>query len=237
MLRGSDVTGIAIIIPDESTNERTKNWILDTQASRLLGFLVTPGGWVGGARVILWEHIRSISSRSIQAAKISPIIEFSTIAEAKRSLEKPPRIMGLEVMTRQGKNLGQVSDFYFDETNGSLLGLETSFEPESETDSDRSFIPIFTSIEPADGVIVVTPETVVAMRENDTQKHYFDPEESAEAQLAKALGYRVTCDVRDGNEFIIAAVGQVVTDNVIDAARASGQEIPLLQSVGITPNH
>jgi uncharacterized protein YrrD len=58
----------------------------------------------------------------------------------------------------------------------------------------------------------------------------------ARVTVDQAKGRRVQQMVRDNNGFIIAAPGQIVTDTVIDRAKAHRQEAALLNAVGLQPS-
>ncbi len=126
MLKGTEIIGLPVIMETPGGDERIANWILDTDTGHLVGFLITQGGWRGGARILLWEDVRYLSTRSLKTEQRSPVLEVSRVMNVKRILEDQPQIIGLEVITRHGEHLGTILDFCFDEVSGELLGLITS---------------------------------------------------------------------------------------------------------------
>jgi uncharacterized protein YrrD len=58
----------------------------------------------------------------------------------------------------------------------------------------------------------------------------------ARVSVDQAKGRRIQQMVRDGNGFIIAAPGQIVTDTVVERAKVHHQESALLSAVGLQPS-
>lgn len=54
--------------------------------------------------------------------------------------------------------------------------------------------------------------------------------------IEQTLGRRIQQEVRTGDGTVIAAVGQIVTEPVIDRAKAKHQEAALMTAVGLTPS-
>ena len=158
MLKGSDTVGIPITVPNQKTDEKLEDWILDLRTNKVLGFVVTRGGWQGGTRILLWENVASISKDSLVTAPCSPIIEINKIIQVKKVMENPVRVIGLEVITRSGDYVGQVRDFYFDENSGTLLRLITSAPKNANSDGDYTFVPVFEPLRITNHLIVATRE-------------------------------------------------------------------------------
>lgn len=169
MRKSSDVIGTPIVLPQEQRGERIIDWILDLSANRLLGFVVTRGGWSGGARILLWENIRQLSDQAVVSASVSPIIEIAKIMRVKQVLERRQPLIGLDVITRNGKLLGKVVDFYFDEEDGTLIGLATALQTALDNGkATYAYVPILEPLSITNGFIVASPAMLKASHSMDT---------------------------------------------------------------------
>lgn len=234
MLRASDIIDMSLVVSDKKSVDRIKDWILDVQNNQLVGFLISRGGWLGGARILLWDDITSVSPRSLITDNRSPVIEIGKVLQVKAVLENPKRLVELELLTRQGRRLGQIIDFYFEESNGVVIGLAVANEGGQDGKISHTFVPVDGPLDFVDGVVLATPEmTASACEEGKSEISDFDPKAKPETQVKSTIGHRAQYDVRDGENFIIAAAGQLVTDNIIKKVRKAHQEVALLQAVGL----
>jgi len=233
MLRGHDTIGVPVSLPDGQVIERTSNWIIDIQTNQLLGFVVAGGGWSGGAEILLWKDIHKITPTSLDAASQAPIIEIGSVLKAKQALERSTHLIGLEVVLRSGENLGEISDFFFDASSGRVIGLDASYPAGMLTSTGHVFIPINSPLYIVNDIVILQRNAVAKLDAGNAPNRYMDPYKSLEAQIDVALGHRLMHDVRDEQGYILAALGQIVTREIIKTARSKNQEIELLKAVGL----
>jgi len=236
MLRGSDFIGIPLtfrVDNGKEVSERVKDWIFDIQANQLLGFLISRGGWTGGARVLMWQNVHSVTPGSIEIEYCSPVIDISRVMRIKRVLESRTRLIGTEVISRQGENLGEIIDVYFDEDSGRLCALATSGGMFADEHFYPTFVPVFRPLKIINGVAVATREMVEGTQDNGVEPAPFNPGDDLAGQIKATVGHRVRYNVRDDRALLVAAADQIVTNQIIDEARRANREEDLLRAVGL----
>lgn len=177
MIKGSDIIGVPIVSLANGDGERVSNWIVDTQTNRILGFLVAQGGWSGSAKVLLWENVESISADGLQVDNSSPIIEISKVMKVKQVLEEQTRLIGLDVITQQGRHLGKVMDLFFNEQNGAVSGLAVSGHDENDGLVAMHFIPVDGTLNIINNFIIITTEMLDAVQPISMPYSGFNPED------------------------------------------------------------
>ena len=232
MLKGSDVIGIPIRLLDsaEATGERVQNWILDTDMHEVLGFLVAQGGWAGSARVLLWENIESITPQHMVTACRTPIIEIGQVMKVKHALENQQTIIGLHIVTRSNENLGQIVDLYFDETDGTVRGFATVDGRYANNGFSSIFIPVSRTFEQVHNMLLVENAVVQQIRPASDDRS----DGATGYSIEDARGRRSDRAVRSDEGTIIVATGQIVTDDIIRAARQADRADELLDAVGLS---
>ena len=208
MLSGKGMIDIPIVMSGEqATGEHVYDWIFDNRNNQLIGFLVDPGGWLGGARVLAWENIKRVTPETVMVNLISPIIRLDHILAISQILKDDANITGLPLYTFHSNQLGNIADLYFDEITGTVLGyavLESPFAPDT---LNEFFVPAVEPLQLIDGTAFITDETI--------------------------LGLRVRQAVRTDDGFLVAATGQIITREVLDRAIAADKSRVLLEAVGL----
>lgn len=232
MLRGSDIIGIPVSFSGENVNERIANSILDLQTNEMVGFLLTEGGWAGGARILLWDSIGRISRNSLHVSPVLPVIDIGGVMRAKYILEDKIQVIGLQVITRQGQLLGEILDFYFDEVDGKILGFDVS---DGVIERNFVFIPTKEPLKIVNGFVIPTNAILSEIYMEGSSFMNLNMDLNPKEQLGEAVGHRVQYDVRDDEEYIIAARDQMVTESILKATREAHQELEMLQATGLLP--
>jgi uncharacterized protein YrrD len=232
MLRRSDVIGVPIFVSGKRTGERIADWILDIKTNQVIGFMVSQGGWAGGSRILLWENVQSIEPHSVESEYRSPVLEMGKILHIKKVLETYVELIGLNVITKQNRPLGEVKDVYFDNQSGAIKGLAMSSD-DATFDDFKAYIPVNGPLKVTNGFILITQDMLNATAENGSASTTLDPDLEVEEQIEKAIGNRVQRELRDKEGNIIAAIDQIVTRDVVDTARNTKHEQALLKAVGL----
>ncbi len=166
MRKGKDIIGKPIIAYD--TGEKTNNiidLIFDQNNNTLLGFLIEESTWFSDARVLPLNLVKAIGIDAVIIADrgaISPARDYDLI---DKILSNNNVLNGTRIMTTDGRNLGKLVDFYFDETTGTIEGYETSGGLFADTYSGRSFVPAPKTLKIGRDVAFVPVETIELMEE------------------------------------------------------------------------
>jgi uncharacterized protein YrrD len=166
MRKGKDIIGKPVI--SYESGEKVDNiidLIFDQNDNRLLGFLVSEGGWFSDAKVLPLYLVKAIGIDAIIIPSDTAISPSRNYADIDRILEHNNILNGTRIMTTDGRNLGKLIDFYFDETTGVIEGYETSGGLFADAYSGRSFVPAPKTIKIGRDVAFVPVETVALMEE------------------------------------------------------------------------
>jgi uncharacterized protein YrrD/pyrimidine deaminase RibD-like protein len=166
MRKGKDIIGKPIITYDSGKKiDNIIDLIFDQNENRLLGFLVEEGGLFSRGKVLPLHLVKAIGVDAIiipDRAAIAPARNYANMHDV---LENKHVLNGTRIMTTDGRNLGKLIDFYFDETTGKIEGYETSGGLFADAYSGRSFIPAPKTLKIGRDVAFVPVETVELMEE------------------------------------------------------------------------
>ena len=158
MIKASEVMGRSVTVREGGQEAgKIKDLIVDQTGKHVLGFILSEG-FLKGTKVAPWATLQAIGPDSVVLSTRSSIVKASQATEIKAALDISTNIRGLRLHTTEGKDLGTVEDFYFDEVSGAVDGYEISGGVFSDTFGGRSFLPTPLSIELGKEVAFVGPE-------------------------------------------------------------------------------
>lgn len=234
MLKGNDVVGCPVLIGDTDRRiKRVEDVVADPVNNRILGFLVDEGGWSGGAYVLPWSAVSAVRPDAVIVASEACIVRADWTVRIKTVLERVGKVVGRRIMTTDGRDLGRLTDVFFDSRTGRIEGYEVVEGEFASAYGARSFVPALGELQIAGEVVLAPPAAARAMEEQDTggtPSH--GPDDGADA-LARAKGRRARREVRAAHGGYVAAQGQIVGERVVARARAAGKEKELLRAVGL----
>lgn len=234
MLKGNDIVGKPVLDSnDHQPIKKVEELIFDPYHSQVLGFLLHKGGWAGGALALLWPNVLAVSPEAVITRSGDLIVEARWTVEIKRVLEVNERLMGRRMATTDGRDLGTVTDLFFDHQTGAIEGYEVAGGAFAggafAAPSTRSFAPAPPQLTIEADAALVPP--VVAQRMEERADAARARRAGCGEALEAAKGLRVRQAVRSRGRYV-AAQGQIVTDAVIERARVLRQEAALWKAVG-----
>ncbi|MBI5668545.1 MAG: PRC-barrel domain-containing protein [Chloroflexi bacterium] len=203
--------------------------IFDYLTNQVLAFVIDKPGWRSQARIIPWSGIQSVNASGVTAWSKNMVVLAEHLYRVKQVLERPNLTKGMPIITETGWHLGVMTDVYFSEMTGTLLGYEVKGGIFA-TDEGYSYVPAPATLRIHGNAAYVPSQIVRQMEERPL------PGQRGLSPLERTLGRCVRHAVRAGDGSLIAAAGQIVTEAIINQARAAGKETELLRAVGITPN-
>jgi uncharacterized protein YrrD len=166
MRKGKDVVGKPVIAYDTGEKvESIVDLIFDQNDNRLLGFLIDEGGWFSNAKVLPLISVRAIGIDAVIVPSKDVIAPSSQYAAIHKILENNNILNGTRIMTTDGRDLGTLVDFYFDQTTGVVEGYEASGGLFADAYSGRSFVPAPQTLKIGEDVAFVPAETANLMEE------------------------------------------------------------------------
>ena len=166
MRNGKGMIGKPVVAFDSGEKFNTiVDLIFDQQNNLLLGFLVDEGGWFSNALVLPLSNIQAIGNDAVIVPSRDMIVSASEFPEIQNILEKDNVLKGTKIMTVDGRDLGTMSDLYFDDTTGAIEGYEVSGGIFADAYSGRSFVPAPDTIKIGEDIAFVPSETADLMQE------------------------------------------------------------------------
>jgi uncharacterized protein YrrD len=164
--KGKELIGKPVVTYD--TGERInsiKDLIFDENDSSLLGFLVAEKGWFSNAKVLPLFLVSAIGADAIIVPSKNAIAPSRDYEAIHNILVNHHVLNGTRIMTTDGRDLGKIIDFYFDEKSGAIEGYETSGGLFADAYSGRSFVPATHTLKIGEDVAFVPVETIALMEE------------------------------------------------------------------------
>lgn len=166
MRNGKGMIGKPVVAFDSGEKFNTiVDLIFDQQNNLLLGFLVDEGGWFSNALVLPLSNIQAIGNDAVIVPSRDVISSASEIPEIQNILEKDNVLKGTKIMTVDGRDLGTMTDLYFDDKTGVIEGYEVSGGIFADAYSGRSFVPAPDTIKIGEDIAFVPSETADLMEE------------------------------------------------------------------------
>ena len=140
----------------------------------MLCFIIEPGGWVGGAKIIPWSDEFSITPNTLTITSSEQIVPASTVPRIQTILENVQVVVGKRIVASDGRQLGILDDVYFDQDTGEIQEYEvaplyqkTGFERKAILEPQEVDF-----VEGSSAVLVVSPATtdVIEKRIHDSWK-------------------------------------------------------------------
>ncbi|MCY7285211.1 MAG: PRC-barrel domain-containing protein, partial [Cyanobacteria bacterium CAN_BIN43] len=163
---GNEVIGKPVV--SYSTGRRIdtiKDLIFDQNSNRLLGFLISEGGWLSSPSILLLKDVLAIGVDAVIISSRDNVFEAKQVPEIAKILEYNNVLKGTRILTTDGRNLGTMVDLYFDNDTGIVEGYEVSGGMFADAYSGRSFVPTPKTLKIGKDVAFVPVETALLMEE------------------------------------------------------------------------
>ncbi|PSB50541.1 PRC-barrel domain-containing protein [Chamaesiphon polymorphus] len=166
MRKGKELIGKPVITYDSGERiDSIKDLIFDENNNSLLGFLIAEKGWFDRAKVLPLFLVKALGVDAIIVPSKDAIAPARDYENINRILADRSVLNGTRIMTTDGRDLGKLIDFYFDETSGAIEGYETSGGLFADAYSGRSFVPATHTLKIGEDVAFVPVETIALMEE------------------------------------------------------------------------
>lgn len=253
MRKGTDLIGKPVVSFDTGEQfETIKDLVFDQVNNQLLGFVVDEGGWFSGARVLPLTRVQALGQDAIIVPDKRAVIAADTEETFRRILDRNNILKGTKIVTTDGRDLGKLTDLYFDEQTGAVEGYEASGGVFADAVSGKSFIPAPHALKIGEDVAFVPPETAQLMEEqvgglrgaaqsaaesvSDAASTVSTAATNAavnpEEQRSFVIGRTVEKDILGQDGALLVAAGQPVTPLAADEAQRQGVLPELYRATG-----
>jgi uncharacterized protein YrrD len=166
MRNGKGMIGKPVVAYDSGEEFQTiVDLVFDQESNQLLGFLVDEGGWFSNALVLPLTNVQAIGADAVIVGARESVDSASEFPAMQMILERDNILKGTRIMTIDGRDLGTMTDLYFDDTTGAIEGYEVSGGLFADAYSGRSFVPAPDTLKIGEDIAFVPSETADLMQE------------------------------------------------------------------------
>lgn len=211
-------------------------------AEKRIEYLLLEGDqWYMEKKCISFSEITAIGANALTTEKTAHVKPVTQVEKAVSLIGQETNVLNTGVMTRDGRLLGTVSEFFFDDASGVITGCELS---SPNGDGPSGIIPAAQIItigkkylvvqENADSALAKDPGDIqpatASSREPAPDSPVQEPQDTdpaqekdplelfSEKQRQYLIGKKVSKTIIDANGNIVASEGALITEEIIDRA-------------------
>ncbi len=161
MLKGKTVIGKDILSrADGEKLSSIKDLIIAGDNSRIVALLTDEGGLFSKAHVVPIEKVVSFGKDVVVITDRDAVVSAEQVPAVKESLDSKDKLLGKTVFTERGDEQARVEDIYFNEANGTIMGLELSGGALENSPDGTAYLPVDAIISIGQDAVVIRTEAV-----------------------------------------------------------------------------
>ena len=255
MRKGKSIVGKDVLSLEEGVKvETVSDVVVDPDGRRMVALVVDEGGFLSSSKVVPIEQIQSFGKDAVVIGSRRSVVSVGDHAELKVLVDRDDRLIGKRVFTVGGDKLGSISDVYFDEATGALLGYEVSSGALGDAATGASYLSSDEITRIGPDVVYVQPETAEKLEQQiggvqgalqGAREKAGAAGQSAAQRLAEAresaagpgrpedrlIGKRTGSDVEDSTGSVLVPAGRRLRPEDVELARSRGRLDELSDSV------
>jgi uncharacterized protein YrrD len=225
MRRGKTVIGNDVLTKEDGRKlHNVKDLIVDPDARAIAALLVDEGGLLSSSKVVPVDAIERFGKDAVLITDASTVLSASKYPKVNAVIGRNETLVGKRVYSESGQQHGTISDIYFEEETGAILGYEVSGGGLTRA---QSFLPAEHVVRTGADVAYIDDAGITEM-----QAEPATPAEGA-ASANPLVGRRPTHDVEDDEGRILVAAGQRIEPAHVDEARERGRIDELTEATGV----
>lgn len=170
MKKSSELLGLPVVsITDGEEIGRVKEIILNPIKAEIMGLVVQDDCWWKEAKVVSFALIYGLGEYAATIENTSALAPLSTMPDYESLLQKKIHAKGSQVITRSGRLIGTVTEYYVDTKTGKLEGYEIQPSPEISTSSKILRLPSSCVLTLGKNIVVVSEDVGDYLTETDTE--------------------------------------------------------------------
>lgn len=124
MNSASDFVGKPIVTQSGTLVNTIDDVVFDPQTHYVLCFIIEPGGWGGGAKILPWSDDYSITANALTISSPEQIVLAREVPHIQEILENIQVVVGKKIVVPDGRQIGTLNDVHFDENTGEIFEYE-----------------------------------------------------------------------------------------------------------------
>lgn len=103
-----------------------RNLVVEPRTKRVAALVIEPKGLFKDQRIIPFNRVVSIGENAITLSTESQVEKATNLPDILDLLKEKTAIIGIKVVTENGKSLGVADEFYLDPENGKIIEIDIS---------------------------------------------------------------------------------------------------------------
>ncbi|HEX9987416.1 MAG TPA: PRC-barrel domain-containing protein [Chloroflexia bacterium] len=164
MRKGKNVIGKDVIsYMDGVKLHSVKDLVIGMDNETVVALLVEEGGLLSSAKVVPMENVASFGKDAVVIADSGAAIPADNYPAVQQILDLDDKLIGKKVFTEGGDEQGSISDLYFEESSGRILGFEVSGGLIKNVQKGTSYLDIDDIVNVGPDVVLIKSEAVYAL--------------------------------------------------------------------------
>jgi len=168
MKKSKQLVGVGIV---DSQNGKIigkiDNVVFFPGCKKILGFTVYCGKWVKKKKALLIDDVTSIGNDMIMARSGMSLVEYEKGDDFYKAIEEKCKILGLQVITNKGEELGYIEDVIINEKNYCIEGYVLTDGIVEDILKGKSIIPFKEEMIFGEDTVIVNSDYKNVVLKND----------------------------------------------------------------------
>jgi uncharacterized protein YrrD len=125
--KGKSIIGKDVLSLEDGVKlETVSDVVIDPEGRRLVAIVVTEGGFMSSSKVVATDEVTSYGKDAVVVRNGASVVSVADHPDLRSMVDHDEKILGKKVFTSNGDEQGSISDIYFDEPTGAIVGYEVS---------------------------------------------------------------------------------------------------------------
>ncbi|RXI98418.1 photosystem reaction center subunit H [Anaerobacillus alkaliphilus] len=236
MKTSKQIIGLPIIsINDGKELGTVKSLVVNPDQGTVDFITIHHEDWQVSVKAIPFKKVIGVGDYALTVESEMNIIDLTEIPIANQLVTKNIKVIGARMMTKKGQLLGQVTELYVNDDNGSIVSLELSYNNEHVFLSSNQVLTFGKDIlivnEDADQYFMASVDEIHTGSQRNEEVEFTPELEGEEEDLSQTFlerqislleGKKVTEDIYSKNGDLLIKEGTVLTKDVIMAVHNDG---------------
>lgn len=144
-----------------------RNLVVDPKAKTVAALIIDPKGFFKEQRIIPFNRVISIGENAITISSESQVEKATSLPDILNLLKEKAAIIGIKVVTENGKTLGFTEEFYVDPDNGSITNIDISEGKIEGLFSGKVRLK-------AEDILTIGPDVIIVSKDCETRMEVFN---------------------------------------------------------------
>lgn len=245
MKKSVEIIGLSVVAISDGKEIGTVIDLVINPSGGFAEFLIVDTGVKYlGTKVISIKSVEGIGEHAVIIENEASVIEMKDAPQLLEFLQKDVTLIGTKVLTKKGKLVGSVTEFYIDEeAEGKISGFE--MQPINKEDMPQLIV--------ADDIITFGKDTILIKEELEKEERKVENDDLGsdslleeevikdedededdmsfeKRQIKFLLGRKVSKRIQDSTGEVIAEEGALITEELINEIQASDKLAELVMN-------